>query len=69
MLKSAYGTNQEHLEPDVIGEIPIPVPKSRKLLEKIGDQVIMSIDELESSIKDNNESLEKLLSSLESGLA
>ncbi|TKF84493.1 hypothetical protein, partial [Vibrio sp. F13] len=61
MLKSAYGTNQEHLEPDVIGEIPVPIPKSRDLLEKIGNQVIKSIDELEASIKDNNESLDSLL--------
>lgn len=65
MLKSAYGTNQEHLEPDVIGEIPIPVPKSEKVVKKIGMQVIKSIDELESSIKDNNESLAALLSTLE----
>lgn len=33
MLKNAYGTNQEHLEPDVIAEIPIPVPKDRALVE------------------------------------
>lgn len=65
MLKSAYGTNQEHLEPDVIGEIPIPVPKSKKLTTKIGMQVIKSIEELESSIKDNNESLESLLNTLD----
>ncbi|MEZ8996416.1 N-6 DNA methylase [Vibrio sp. 10N.222.54.A1] len=64
MLKSAYGTNQEHLEPDVIGEIPVPIPKSRDLLEKIGNQVIKSIDELEASIKDNNESLDSLLKTL-----
>lgn len=65
MMKSAYGTNQEHLEPDVIGEIPIPVPKSKKLTQKIGMQVIRSIEELEASIKDNNESLAALLNSLD----
>ncbi|HFG1708945.1 TPA: N-6 DNA methylase [Vibrio cholerae] len=64
MLKSAYGTNQEHLEPDVIGEIPVPVPKSRKVIDKIGMQVIRSIDELEASIKDNTESLNSLLDML-----
>ncbi|MGD9687069.1 MAG: N-6 DNA methylase [Desulfobacter sp.] len=64
MLKSAYGTNQEHLEPDVIGEIPIPVPKSRNVIDKIGMQVIRSIDELEASIKDNTESLNSLLDML-----
>lgn len=66
MLKNAYGTNQEHLEPDVIGEIPIPVPKNREVLEKIGNQVIRSIEELEKSIKDNGESLSLLLQLLES---
>ncbi|GAA4814218.1 hypothetical protein GCM10011365_04080 [Marinicella pacifica] len=65
MLKSAYGTNQEHLEPDVIGEIPVPVPKSKKIISKIGMQVIKSIDELEASIKDNTESLKSLLDMLE----
>jgi type I restriction enzyme M protein len=61
MLKNAYGTNQEHLEPDVIGEIPIPVPKSKAVIEEIGAKVINSIEELEASIKDNNESLNSLL--------
>lgn len=64
MLKSAYGTNQEHLEPDVIGEIPVPVPKSKNTLDEIGLKVIRSIDELEASIKDNNESLTSLLNAL-----
>lgn len=64
LLKNAYGTNQEHLEPDVIGEIPIPIPKSKNLIKKIGSQVIQSIEELESSMKDNEESLNDLLSVL-----
>lgn len=50
MLKNAYGTNQEHLEPDVIAEIPIPVPKDRDFLERVGNAVIASIEELEKSI-------------------
>lgn len=53
MLKNAYGTNQEHLEPDIIADIPIPVPKSRALIEQIGNAVISSIDELERSIASN----------------
>lgn len=64
MMKSAYGTNQEHLEPDVIGEIPIPVPVSKELVASIGLQVIKSIDELEKSVKNSSESLNKLLSAL-----
>ncbi len=54
MLKTAYGTNQEHLEPDVISEVPIPIPKNIKLLKKIGGSVIESIESLEKSIKLNN---------------
>ena len=54
MLKNAYGTNQEHLEPDIIADIPIPVPKERALLEQIGTSVIASIEELEKSISLRN---------------
>ena len=55
MLKNAYGTNQEHLEPDVIAEIPIPVPKERELIENIGNAVIRSIEEMECSISSGND--------------
>jgi type I restriction enzyme M protein len=65
MLKNAYGTNQEHLEPDVIAEIPIPVPKDRDLVEQIGNAVIESIDELERSIESGNSAKGILLSVLE----
>jgi type I restriction enzyme M protein len=64
MLKNAYGTNQEHLEPDVIAQIPIPIPKDRKVLEDIGLEVIKSITELENSIKSSenaNNSLGNIL--------
>ena len=64
MLKNAYGTNQEHLEPDIIADIPIPVPKDRTVLEQIGNAVIASIDELERSIASNNRAKELLLSIL-----
>jgi type I restriction enzyme M protein len=50
MLKNAYGTNQEHLEPDVIAEIPIPIPKDRHIIDEIGSTVLKSIEELERSI-------------------
>lgn len=55
MLKNSYGTNQEHLEPDVISEIPVPVPKSREKLEEIGYKVISSIETLERSISEEDE--------------
>ena len=50
MLKNAYGTNQEHLEPDIIAEIPIPLPKDRQVIEEIGNSVISSIERLEESV-------------------
>lgn len=56
MLKNAYGTNQEHLEPDVISEIPIPIPKDKGKLKIIGSSVIESIENLEKSIKLNAKS-------------
>lgn len=55
MLKNSYGTNQEHLEPDVIAEIPIPVPKSRAALESIGLKIISSIETLEQSMTEEDE--------------
>jgi type I restriction enzyme M protein len=64
MLKNAYGTNQEHLEPDIIADIPIPVPKSRTLIEQIGNAVISSIDELERSITSNKMAKELLQSTI-----
>lgn len=51
MLKNAYGTNQEHLEPDVISEIPIPIPKDQNIIENIGKKVIESMELLENSIE------------------
>ena len=65
MLKNAYGTNQEHLEPDVIADIPIPVPKDRSLIERIGNAVIQSIDELENSISLGNSARELMQASFE----
>lgn len=67
MLKNAYGTNQEHLEPDVIAEIPIPIPKDRSIVDSIGEKVINSIDRLEESLKLNNDS-ETLLGNLVNSL-
>ncbi|MBR4986578.1 MAG: N-6 DNA methylase [Proteobacteria bacterium] len=64
MLKNAYGTNQEHLEPDIIADIPIPIPKSRDLIEEIGNAVITSIDELEKSILSGNFARDLLSESL-----
>lgn len=55
ILKNSYGTNQEHLEPDVIAEVPIPVPKNREVLEQIGLKIISSIETLELSMIEEDE--------------
>jgi len=60
MLKNAYGTNQEHLEPDVIADIPIPVPKNQKVVEAIGQKVIQSIKQLEDYLEASNSAKEKI---------
>ncbi len=58
MLKNAYGTNQEHLEPDVIGDMIIPIPKNRELIDDIGSRVISSMKSLEASISSANSAAE-----------
>jgi type I restriction enzyme M protein len=60
MLKNAYGTNQEHLEPDVISDVPIPIPSDEAMLHKIGGSVISSIDALEKSIAESQEATRDL---------
>lgn len=65
MLKNSYGTNQEHLEPDVIADIPIPVPRNRDVLEQIGNAVISSIEDLERSITYGNTARDLLMTALE----
>lgn len=64
MLKNAYGTNQEHLEPDIIADIPIPIPTDKDLLAQIGNAVVTSIDELERSIASGNNAKNLLLTAL-----
>lgn len=65
MLKNAYGTNQEHLEPDIIADIPIPIPTDRSLVERIGDAVVQSIEKLEQSVADEAFARAELLSILQ----
>ncbi len=51
MLKNAYGTNQEHLEPDVIAEIPVPIPREDSVVRAIGTKVLDGIEQLEHSLR------------------
>ena len=52
------------MEPDIIADIPIPVPKDRAVVEQIGNAVIASIDELERSIASSNSAKSLLLDAL-----
>ena len=47
LKKNVYGTNQEHLEPYMVADILVPVPKDRRIVEDIGGMVIRGIESLE----------------------
>ena len=55
LLKNAYGTNQEHLEPDDIKKIVIPIPKDKNLIKKIGKSVLAGIDFQEGLLQNASE--------------
>ena len=44
MLKHAHGINQGRLEPEVIAEVPIPIPKDESKVKVIGQAVLDSIE-------------------------
>lgn len=70
LLKNAYGTNQEHLEPEMVAALPIPIPKDRLVVEQIGGAVLASIRELENSLaasQSAHSQLAELLHRLPSG--
>jgi type I restriction enzyme M protein len=39
LLRNVYGTNQDHIEPDDVKNIPIPVPRDQMQLAKISTAV------------------------------
>ena len=43
------------MEPDIIADIPIPIPKDRSIIDRIGNTVISSIEKLEQSIASSND--------------
>ena len=49
LLKSTYGTNQDHIEPAHVEEVLIPIPKDRSLLEEIGSKALASVEHLQES--------------------
>ena len=49
LLKSTYGTNQDHIEPAHVEEVLIPIPKDRSLLEGIGSKALASVEHLQES--------------------
>lgn len=50
LLKDRYGTNQEHLEPESVREVPIPIPDDHAIVKRIGEQVVRSMLRLEESL-------------------
>ncbi len=49
LLKSTYGTNQDHIEPEHVEEVLIPIPKDRALLAEIGRKALASVEHLQES--------------------
>ncbi len=49
LLKGAYGTNQDQIEPEHVREVLIPIPKDRALLEEIGRNALESVEHLQES--------------------
>jgi len=39
LLRNVYGTNQDHIEPDDVKDIPIPIPRDTERLTRIYDRV------------------------------
>jgi type I restriction enzyme M protein len=39
LLRNVYGTNQDHIEPDDVKDIPIPLPHELQRLSRIADRV------------------------------
>jgi type I restriction enzyme M protein len=39
LLRNVYGTNQDHIEPDDVKDMPIPLPRDRRQLDAIADRV------------------------------
>lgn len=51
MLRHAYGTNQEHIEPWHVQDVLIPFPQDRTIIERIGKDALESIKLLDASRK------------------
>jgi type I restriction enzyme M protein len=49
LLQGTYGTNQDHIEPEHVREVLIPIPKDRALLEEIGRKALESVEHLQAS--------------------
>lgn len=49
LLMGTYGTNQNHIEPEHVAEVLIPIPKHRSLLEEIGRKALESVERLQES--------------------
>ncbi|MHB1011009.1 MAG: N-6 DNA methylase [Propionibacteriaceae bacterium] len=65
LLKNAYGTNQDHLEPYHVEDVLIPFPKDRERVNIVSTEVLRSIDALEDSERMQASSQELLRSLLD----
>ena len=54
-FKKLKNNSYKLLEPDIIADIPIPIPKDRSIIDRIGNTVISSIEKLEQSIASSND--------------
>ncbi|RIK60754.1 MAG: hypothetical protein DCC64_14180 [Planctomycetota bacterium] len=60
MLRNAYGTNQEHLEPDEIKKIPIPIPRNPELIRRVAANAKIAYEAFEESLNAGTKAQESL---------
>jgi type I restriction enzyme M protein len=49
LLRNTYGTIQDHLEPQHVEEVLIPIPEDTAIVERIGRAALQSIEQAEQS--------------------
>jgi type I restriction enzyme M protein len=60
LLRNVYGTNQDHIEPDDVKDIPIPFPRNEDALQRIHKQVREVIDMRERALMIDREATSSL---------
>lgn len=65
LVRNVYGTNQDHIEPDDVKDIPIPLPRDKSILDSLTASVRQAIKLREDAIAHDKRAtadLERLLS-------